>query len=183
MCVNRTRISSSADSEHSAHSRHSHAEFIVSDETKKKKIIYETICWLLAHCIIPHIREEWHAILGSHFPWCRKYFFSRQTYIRNLHDLRNCSLVLGSLSGLAVGSNHIFRNSVYHIIDAKYRKGSCRQSDRQSALNLVYFFFLLLYWDFEAIWLQSRIQAKTENMKHKCAIRTRELCKKVTEGK
>lgn len=157
MCVNCTRISSSADSEHSAHFRHSHAEFILSDETKKNML--ETICWLLAHCLIPHVRKEWHAILGSHFSWWRKYLFllshARQIYIRNLHDLRDCSLVLNSLSGLA---RTIFSEVfVYHIVDAKNRKRSCRQSDWHPTLNLAFFFIVI--WRFRSHLISITVRA------------------------
>lgn len=73
-------------------------------------------------------REEWRAILGSHFSWYRKCFFSLflraslyvpcprmctlyalpTTHIHNLHDLRDCSRL--SLRFIARASaNHISR--------------------------------------------------------------------------
>lgn len=70
-----------------------------------------------------------------------------------------------------VGSNHIFRNSVYLIIDAKNRKGSCRQSGRQSALNLACFFYYYIEiskpFDFNHSASDGKVEENTENMKLK----------------
>lgn len=125
--------------------------------------------------IIRPVRVEGHAILGSHFSWCRKcalsplcpkvskcsanvlYVICANIYNRNLHDSRDCSCLYWVLTFAKPDANNF--PGILFIISSMPRivRGDV---DRQRSTRRLASSFIIPRCDFDAIWFQSLRRTK-----------------------